>query len=80
MYQQQLTSILKKDKFTKTVFQGVYPVDLLPKSVNQFPAAFIANTDESSEDGEHWVAFYFPSKEMGEFFDSYGKYAHNLDI
>ena len=79
MYQQQITSILKRDTLTKTVFRGVYPVDILPKSVNQFPAAFIANTDESNEDGEHWVAFYFPSKERAEFFYSYGKYAHELD-
>ena len=33
----------------------------------------MANTDPSSKPGTHWVvAFYFPSKERGEFFDSYG--------
>ena len=32
----------------------------------------VANTDPSSKPGTHWVAFYFPSKGKGEFFDSYG--------
>ena len=29
-------------------------------------------TDPSTEPGTLWVAFYFPSREKGEFFDSYG--------
>ena len=33
----------------------------------------MANTDPSGEPGAHWVAFYFPSKNKGEFFDSYGQ-------
>ena len=32
----------------------------------------MANTDPSNKPGTHWVAFYFPSEEKGEFFDSYG--------
>ena len=32
-----------------------------------------ANTDPSTEPGTHWVAFYFPSEEKGESFDSYGQ-------
>ena len=38
----------------------------------RFPYGFVANTDPSTEPGTHWVAFYFPSRDKGEFFDSYG--------
>ena len=79
MYQNKIAAILKNDQFTKSVFQGIYPVDLLPKTVKQFPAAFVANTDESIEDGEHSVAFYFPNDKEGGFFYSYGNSAHTLD-
>ena len=40
--------------------------------INTFPYGFVANTDPSTEPGMPWVAFYFPSREKGEFFDSYG--------
>ena len=68
----QLTLILRKDKFTRCVFQGVYPSDLLPASVSHYPALFIANVDTSDKPGSHWVAFYFTKEQEGEFFDSYG--------
>ena len=68
----QLTLILRKDKFTRGVFQGVYPSDLLPASVSHYPALFIANVDTSDKPGSHWVAFYFTKEQEGEFFDSYG--------
>ena len=68
----QLTLILRKDKFTRGVFQGVYPSDKLPASVSQYPALYIANVDTSDKPGSHWVAFYFTKEQEGEFFDSYG--------
>ena len=55
----QLTLILRKDKFTRGVFQGVYPSDKLPASVSQYPALYIANVDTSEKPGSHWVAFFF---------------------
>ena len=61
-----------KDKFTRGVFQGVYPSDKLPASVSQFPALLIANVDTNDKPGSHWVAFYFTKEQEGEFFDSYG--------
>ena len=39
---------------------------------NRYPCGLVVNTDPSDEPGTHWVAFYFPSKGKGEFFDSYG--------
>ena len=68
----QPTLILRKDKFTRGVFQGVYPSDKLPASVSQYPALYIANVDTSDKPGSHWVAFYFTKEQEGEFFDSYG--------
>ena len=68
----QLTLVLRKDKYTRGVFQGVYPSDKLPTSVSSFPALFIANVDDSNKPGSHWVAFYFTKDREGEFFDSYG--------
>ena len=68
----QLALILKKDKYTRGVFQGVYPSDKLPTSVSSLPALFIANVDTSDKPGSHWVAFYFTKDREGEFFDSYG--------
>ena len=56
----QLVIILKKDKYTRAVFQGVYA------------ALFIANVDTSEKPGSHWAAFYFTKEREGEFFDSYG--------
>jgi len=68
----QLTHILRKDKYSRGVFQRVYPSDKLPTRVSSFPALFIANVDTSEKPGSHWVAFYFTKDQIGEFFDSYG--------
>ena len=68
----QLTLILRKDRYTRGVFQGVYPSDKLPTSVLSYQALFIANVDTSDKPGSHWIAFYFTEEKEGEFFDSYG--------
>lgn len=68
----QLTLILRKDKYTRGVFQGIYPSDKLPASVSSYPALFIANVDTSDKPGSHWIAFYFTKDHEGDFFDSYG--------
>ena len=68
----QLTLILRKDKYTRGVFHGVYPSDKLPTTVSSFPSLFIANVDTSDKPGSHWVVFYFTKDREEEFFDSYG--------
>ena len=68
----QLTFILRKGKYTRGVFHGVYPSDKLPRTVLSFPALFIAHVDTSEKPRSHWVAFYFTKDREGEFFDSYG--------
>lgn len=52
------------------MFKGVYPCDLLPKTIGK-PSIIICNTDPSSQPGTHWVAIYI-SKNGGEYFDSFG--------
>jgi len=67
----QVTLILRKDSYTRGVFQGVFPSDKLPRCISSYPALFIANVDTSNKPGSHWAAFYFPKNSEGEFFDSY---------
>src|SRR5437868_5998484 len=67
----QLNSILKKDKFTSVLHNGVFASDQLPKNIS-YPAAFIFNTDPSYMPGMHWVAVYFDKSGKCSYFDSYG--------
>ena len=69
----QIDSILKKDRFTKHDFRGVYACDQLPKRYVPRPSAFVVNTDPSTLPGEHWVAIYITRDGEGEYFDSYGQ-------
>lgn len=68
----QLKKLLSEHTCTAGAFGGVFPVDRLPTIMNNFPALFIVNTDDSSEPGSHWVCVYIASPEWGYFFDSYG--------
>lgn len=69
----QLALILRKDKYTRGVFQGVYPSDKLTVTISSYPALFVANVDMSGKPGSHWVSFYFTKDRDGEYFDSYGQ-------
>ena len=70
----QLLCVLNCNTFLKYIERNVLAADQLPKaSLQHFPSAFIVNTDISSMEGKHWVAFYFDEYKNGEFFDSYGK-------
>lgn len=61
------------DGFTRNMVNvGVYPCNKLPSKVEK-PALIVANTDPDNKPGQHWVAFYFPSKGRAEFFDSFGQ-------
>lgn len=68
----QIAFDMMNNKFTKKYFRGVFPADSLPNKVKK-PALIIANTDESSKPGQHWVAFYLPKKGALEYFDSIGE-------
>ena len=69
----KITHALQQDHFTKRTFCGVFPSDKLPKTIDKYPCAIVANTDASGQPGSHWVVFYFPSEQKGEFFNSYGQ-------
>lgn len=68
----QLTYSLRKDKYTRAAFQGVYPSNKLTNRIVSYPALIIANVDTSEKPGSHWVAFHFTPDREAEFFDSYG--------
>ena len=61
---------LNNDSFVRRIFIGVFPADKLP-TAKEFPGGYIANTQPSGMDGEHWVAFYCINNEV-ECFDSFG--------
>lgn len=67
----EISTILKSDELTKTLFKGVYAADQIP-TVTTYPSAFVVNTDPRYRGGQHWVSIYFDGVKKGEFFDSYG--------
>lgn len=67
----QLTRLLRGNRYTKRVFQGVYPSDQLPKKLRK-PAIIIANTDPANKPGTHWVAIYYGRNGETELFNSFG--------
>ena len=72
----ELEEILKKINWTKDIFGGVYPSDLSPLEVKQYPQSSAANVDTGEKPGTLWVAFYVIDDQHGEFFDSYGLPLH----
>lgn len=68
----QLIQVMEQDFKSRGKFCGVYASDNLPSVIESYPCGLIVNTDKETESGSHWVAMYFPTKDRGEFFDSYG--------
>ena len=64
---------MKRDRFTKHHFRGVFACDQLPKQYMPRPSALVINTDPADKPGQHWVAIYITQDGVGEYFDSYGK-------
>uniref|UniRef100_A0A803K8S3 Ubiquitin-like protease family profile domain-containing protein n=1 Tax=Xenopus tropicalis TaxID=8364 RepID=A0A803K8S3_XENTR len=61
------------------MFMGVFPCDLLPRhKVQQKPAAYIVNTDNSQQRGHHWVLIILCDNKNSIFFDSYGLSPENV--
>ena len=67
MNTRQINAILQSDYMTKDLYHGEFPMDQLPTLQ---PGAYIINTDDHDEPGEHWLAVYY-DKDI-EYFDSYG--------
>lgn len=74
----QIALCLKKNKHTRKIFRGVFPLDRLSTFEMKIPSLVVVNTAISSQPGKHWVAIYLPkSKRTIEFFDSYGRFLQN---
>ena len=54
----------------RSQYQGIYAKDTLPKLTKY--GGYIANTDESSDIGEHWVLTYVTEREL-YFIDSFAE-------
>jgi hypothetical protein len=67
----ELNSCLQQHGVVGKVALGVFAADNLP-DITSLPAAFIANTDDSTKGGQHWTAFYATKDGKLEYFDSYG--------
>ena len=68
----EITQLLQGDPWTRDVFVGVYPRDKLPRTMKQYPGAYVCNTHPHTEEGEHWIVLYVDQHGQGEYFDSYG--------
>lgn len=53
----QIERILRCSPFTSEYTLGVFPSDRIPLLCTN-PACFVSNTQPSSMEGEHWVAWY----------------------
>ena len=61
------------DKHIGTIHDiGVFPRDMLD-TPRRPKCAFVWNTDPHTKKGQHWVALYINQKNVGYYFDSYGK-------
>lgn len=59
------------DTVMKARTLGVFPSDRIPRIWSR-PAAIIANLDDHTRSGSHWVGFYVTKDGVGSYFDSLG--------
>lgn len=73
MYANQIENAMRSAPVSNPdIFRGVFARDELPRQFLKPPFAMIVNTDPSTEEGEHWLAFYCSSYREGlEIFCSY---------
>lgn len=67
-----MLSIINSDTHLMKQFRGIFAADTLPTRNTKRPSGYICNLDPSYKSGSHWVCFYFPSKGLPEYFDSFG--------
>lgn len=69
----EIEKCLRKNKFTRKYFLGVFPCNLLPKEkIHKKPCILIVNTDPNNKEGRHWTSIWL-TKRNTDFFDSSGK-------
>ncbi len=65
----EIEKVLKENNWNRFKFLGCFAADVLPTNLNnKTPVCFIANVDQSSENGSHWVAFCIPKIDHLEYF------------
>lgn len=65
----EINQILRRSKVTGKSYLGCFPSNLLPVP-KFFPCSMVANTDDSTKPGTHWVAIYAHNKHTVSYFDS----------
>lgn len=68
----QLQHILDKSLILKHLHAVVCPKNLLPSQKPSHVQAYIVNTHNANQPGEHWVAMFFKGN-SAYYFDSYGQ-------
>ena len=62
-------------------FLGLFPSDLLPRSIPQHDCTVIINGDTNTKIGSHWLAIRFePRSSKAFYFDSFGQQPHITNI
>lgn len=67
----ELQHLLNKSVLLSTLNAKVCPKDHLPQQKPAHVKAYIVNTHDSHQPGEHWVALFF-QRQTAIYFDSYG--------
>ena len=52
--------------------------DTLPEVVDTYPSAFVCNTHDGDQPGEHWIAIYVDV--FGDYFDPYGQQPEHVEF
>ena len=74
----EITKICNSDPLIAPMFIGVFPADLLPKSMEK-NKVLVANLSDSSKPGSHWIVIYNTVKTL-YYIDSFGKKPSSNDI
>ena len=70
MDEEQISSILKNDYYTRKYFVGTFSRTHITLS-GKLPAIYIVNLDSYGSPGFHWISIYVDSKSI-KIFDSFG--------
>lgn len=71
-FTEDLENIISQEPIMSKFVLGVYAADMLPISIFSRNVGLIANTDEASYSGKHWIAIFIPDSGNPEFFDPLG--------
>ena len=70
----RIQQVLMDDPYCRRIFQGVFPVNGLPKREAPWPSAYVLTTKSvPTFEINHWVALYITPDGEGELFDSFGE-------